>query len=250
MRLRVVIPRILENKGANAQSARLGCGLCERGRGVFYRHPSAHGADEAQRGTQRPDIRDGYSTATRSAWHAGKYPATLVEQLSPARCERFFTHDGDTYQIIKPIRDMCVFSIHNVVRDPPFSSLDIISCRNLLIYMDAGLQNRLIPLFHYVLSPRGYLFLGGSEGLADNTSLFHEADKKQRIYQRIDAAVRSPMFFPTADRILASGRYTEPGKRLKTLRANDIGSIVEQYHQGSSSLCRHQREGRDHLFLG
>ena len=225
---REVIPRLLENKGANAR-VRVWVPGCASGEEAYSIAILLHA--ELTKLNVAPSVQifatdiDGDAIGVA---RLGKYPATLVEQLSPARRERFFTHEGDSFQVIKPIRDMCVFSIHNVVRDPPFSSLDLISCRNLLIYMDAGLQNRLIPLFHYALSPRGYLFLGGSEGLADHAGLFLEADKKHRIYQRIDAAVRPPMFFPTADRILASGRNAEPAKRLKTLKANDIGSIVER----------------------
>ncbi len=132
------------------------------------------------------DIDDQAIEAARS----GRYPASSVEQLSPQRRERFFIRQGDVYQVNKQIREMCVFSVHNVVRDPPFSSLDLISCRNLLIYMDAGLQQRLMPLFHYALSPGGYLFLGSSEGVSSSAGLFRELDPNQRIFQRMEGAHR------------------------------------------------------------
>ena len=96
---------------------------------------------------------------------AGLYPASIAADISPERLARFFTAepDGSAYRIHKSIRDMLVFSEQNVIKDPPFSKLDLISCRNLLIYMGGDLQKKLIPLFHYALNPDGFLFLGTSE---------------------------------------------------------------------------------------
>src|ERR1700756_4015398 len=81
---------------------------------------------------------------------------------------------------------MCVYSIHNLAKDPPFSKLDLISCRNLLIYFDAPLQNRLVRTFHYALRPSGYMFLGASEGVARHGGLFAVLDRKHRLFQRRD----------------------------------------------------------------
>ncbi len=117
---------------------------------------------------------------------AGIYPASIAADVSPQRLARFFTIEpgGGTYRIHKDIRDMVIFSEQDVVKDPPFSKLDLISCRNVMIYMGSTLQKKLIPLFHYALNPGGMLFLGTSETTGDFTSLFSALDNKQKIYQR------------------------------------------------------------------
>lgn len=117
---------------------------------------------------------------------AGVYPASIASDLSPERLARFFTAvpGGNAYRIHKGIRDLLVFSEQDVNKDPPFSKLDLISCRNLLIYLGADLQKKLIPLFHYALNPDGMLFLGTSEGVGDFTELFTAIDRKAKLYQR------------------------------------------------------------------
>ncbi len=119
---------------------------------------------------------------------AGRYPAGIVADISPERLARFFTiePDGNAYRIHKGIRDMLIFSEQNVIKDPPFSKLDLISCRNLLIYLDAELQKKLIPLFHYALKLGGMLFLGTSEGIGEFDTLFSVVDRKAKLYQRRD----------------------------------------------------------------
>ncbi len=117
---------------------------------------------------------------------AGIYPASIAADISPARLARFFTLEpgGHTYRIHKGIRDMVIFSEQDMVKDPPFSKLDLISCRNVMIYMGSTLQKKLIPLFHYALNPGGVLFLGTSETTGDFNGLFAALDSKQKIYQR------------------------------------------------------------------
>jgi two-component system CheB/CheR fusion protein len=111
----------------------------------------------------------------------------LPPGLSQARFERWFSKEGDQYRPTKEIRDLCVFSVHNLVKDPPFSKLDLICCRNLLIYFDTGLQHRAAQTFHYALRPGGYLFLGPSESATRDAKLFAVVDKKHRILQRLDS---------------------------------------------------------------
>ncbi|MFH0998394.1 MAG: chemotaxis protein CheB [Pseudomonadota bacterium] len=119
---------------------------------------------------------------------AGIYPANIATDISPERLARFFVADPDagTYRIHKGIRDMLVFSEQNVIKDPPFSRLDLISCRNLMIYLGGDLQKKLIPLFQYALNPRGFLFLGTSETVGDSGDLFAVLDRKSKLYQRKD----------------------------------------------------------------
>ncbi|MBV5317681.1 MAG: PAS domain-containing protein [Desulfobulbaceae bacterium] len=120
---------------------------------------------------------------------SGVYPASIASDVSPERLRRFFvaTTNGDgSYRIHKGIRDILVFSEHNLIKDPPFSKLDLISCRNLLIYLDNDLQKRIIPMFHYALNPKGYLFQGTSETVAEYQTLFDALDRGLKLYQRKD----------------------------------------------------------------
>jgi len=120
----------------------------------------------------------------------GLFPASIATDLSPERLSRFFTAepDGGSYRIHKAIRDMLIFSEQDLIKDPPFSKLDLISCRNLLIYMGGELQKKLIPLFHYALNPGGFLFQGTSETVGDFGDLFTVLDRKAKLYQRKEDA--------------------------------------------------------------
>ncbi|WP_263572365.1 CheR family methyltransferase [Roseateles oligotrophus] len=116
---------------------------------------------------------------------AGIYPASIAADLSPERLKRFFTPepDGNSYRVNKELRELLVFSEHDVTQDPPFSRLDLLSCRNLLIYLGADLQKKLIPLFHYALKPGGWLLLGSSEGVGEFDALFAAFDTKEKVYR-------------------------------------------------------------------
>ncbi|WP_296444081.1 CheR family methyltransferase [Rhodoferax sp. UBA5149] len=116
----------------------------------------------------------------------GLFPASITADVSAERLARYFTAEpGDTgYRIHKGIRDMLVFSEQDVIKDPPFSKLDLISCRNLLIYMGGELQKKIIPMFHYALNPDGMLFLGTSETVGEFDDLFAVLDRKSKLYQR------------------------------------------------------------------
>jgi two-component system CheB/CheR fusion protein len=120
----------------------------------------------------------------------GRYRKPL-SGVSPERLERWFVEEGDDYCVTKEIREMCVYSTHNLIKDPPFSKLDLISCRNLLIYLNVMMQNRLMRIFHYALRPSSYLFLGLSEGVSRHGELFAVLDKKHRVFQRRDDVAAS-----------------------------------------------------------
>ena len=117
---------------------------------------------------------------------SGLYPASIAMDLTPDRLARFFTLEpgGAAYRVRKAIRDLLIFSEQNLIKDPPFSRLDLISCRNLMIYLGGPVQKRIIPLFHYALKPKGFLFLGSSESVGEATDLFTVLDRKQKCYQR------------------------------------------------------------------
>ncbi|HKV06531.1 MAG TPA: chemotaxis protein CheB, partial [Thermoanaerobaculia bacterium] len=128
------------------------------------------------------------------------YPESMASQVSPERLKRFFTKQGNLYQVTREIRELCLFSTHNVIADPPFSRLDLVSCRNLLIYLESDLQKKIISLFHYALRPGGYLLLGPSENVASRPELFRTLDKKHRVFQSKDTVPRPPVSFPLTER--------------------------------------------------
>jgi two-component system, chemotaxis family, CheB/CheR fusion protein len=117
----------------------------------------------------------------------GLYAENIAQDLSPERLRRFFVEEEGGYRVGKALREMIVFARQNVMSDPPFSRLDIISCRNLLIYFEPGLQKKVFPVFHYALKPGGYLYLGASESIGGFTDLFEPLDKKHKIYTKKSA---------------------------------------------------------------
>ena len=147
----------------------------------------------------------------------GRYPASIAADLTPERLARFFTaeSDGSFYRINKGLRDMLIFSEQNLAKDPPFSKLDLISCRNLLIYMGGDLQKKLIPLFHYALNPGGYLFLGTSETVGEFSDLFAVHDRKAKVYQCRDS-------YHSLTRATAS-RFLPPVTALEIAHPRDGG---------------------------
>jgi two-component system CheB/CheR fusion protein len=130
---------------------------------------------------------------------AGVYPANIAADLTPARLKRFFLKQENSYQVKKELREMVVFAPQDFIKDPPFSRMDLICCRNLLIYLETDIQKKLLPLLHYALKPGGLLFLGPSETIGDASDLFSTVDKKWKIFQRKEVAV-SPerLRFPSA----------------------------------------------------
>jgi two-component system CheB/CheR fusion protein len=186
----VVIPKLLEGKGADDE-VRVWVPGCATGEEVYSiaillreQMDELHGVPKVQ--IFATDIDEGAMAFARTA----RYPTNLVKQISPERLNRFFVSDAGSYCLVKELRDMCIFSAHSVIRDPPFSRLDLISCRNLLIYVKLELQRRVIPLFHYALRGGGYLFLGPSENVSPFTDLFLPIDRKNRIFQRRDLGSR------------------------------------------------------------
>jgi two-component system CheB/CheR fusion protein len=154
---------------------------------------------------------------------AGRYSGTAVAQLSAARMERFFRREDGGYRIARDVRDRCVFVRHDLVSDPPISKLDLISCRNLMIYLGPELQQRIVPLFHYALNQPGFLLLGRGEALPGFESMFELVDSEARIYAR-KKAVRASLTFPLAGQL---GR--QPWRRGDALRSHhDVQADVDR----------------------
>ena len=179
-----VLSRLIENRQPT-ETLRLWCAGCANGAEAYTLAILCRELMEARQ-AQFPvqifatDIDQRALQVARNAI----YPVGIEEHVTPARLSRFFVKQGKQYHVCKEIREMVLFSSHNLISDPPFSRLDMISCRNLLIYLGSHLQNKLIPLFHYALRPSGYLFLGPSESIAAHGELFQPLHLQHRISQR------------------------------------------------------------------
>jgi two-component system CheB/CheR fusion protein len=126
---------------------------------------------------------------------AGVYIDNIEADVSPDRLRRFFARSDGYYRISKALRELCVFSRHNLIKDPPFSHLDLVSCRNVLIYLDLPLQKRVLPILHYALNPNGFLFLGSSESIGTFPDLFNVVDAKHRVFAKKQVVANVPLDF-------------------------------------------------------
>ena len=178
-----VIPKLFENRGADG-TVRVWVPGCATGEEVFSIAILLREHMETLAAVPRVQIFatdiDEHALAVA---RAARYPEAMLDSVSPARKRRFFVQDGDSFVLSKDVRDLCIFSPHSVIRDPPFSRIDLISCRNLLIYFGTEAQNQVIPIFHYALRPNGYLFLGTAENVTQFGEIFTPVDKKYRIFR-------------------------------------------------------------------
>jgi two-component system, chemotaxis family, CheB/CheR fusion protein len=150
----------------------------------------------------------------------GAYSGNIVSDISPSRLERFFVREGEGYRIKRDVRDLVVFAPHNILVDPPFSNLDIVCCRNLLIYLNADAQMKLLALMHYALNPGGFLILGTAESIGGFSHLFSPVNQKWRVYERKDVIERMLLEMPAhASRRL---RIAAPAAEEKEEPAMDI----------------------------
>ncbi len=159
---------------------------------------------------------------------AGLYPPNIASDLSAERLRRFFTKEDAGYRVKKSIREMVVFAIQNVIKDPPFTKLDLLSCRNLLIYLEPELQNRLIQAFHYGLKPGGMLFLSPSESIGNHTGLFTPISRKWKFYgaTHSPAAARTIMTSPL---IWAAGSdASASGEGLKNAKETNFADLTRR----------------------
>jgi two-component system CheB/CheR fusion protein len=192
---RQVIPKLFQGKGAN-DAIRIWIPGCSTGEEAYsiamLLREQAPKSGVAKLQIFASDIDEQVLEVAR----IGRYPAAIADHLSPERLQRFFVREDGTYRIVSDLREMCLFSVHDLLRNAPFSKLDLISCRNLLIYFNGDLQNRVIPLFHYALRDHGYLFLGSSENVTRHGKLFDTVDKAHRIFQRRAVVTRGLPHFP------------------------------------------------------
>ncbi|MCK0506504.1 chemotaxis protein CheB [Aromatoleum anaerobium] len=159
---------------------------------------------------------------------AGVFPDNIAADVSPARLARHFTHDEQGYLISKQIRDMCLFAKQNVVKDPPFSRLDLISCRNLLIYLGPVLQKKVLALFHYALKPAGFLLLGSAETIGKHADMYRTLDTKHKIYVKKALAATLQLDFSAP--LSSSFSVAEPAahERAAPLAGRDLSKAVDR----------------------
>ena len=161
----------------------------------------------------------------------GRYPQSIEKDVPPERLARWFVREGGTYCVHRDLREMCIFSAHNVIKDPPFSRIDLISCRNLLIYLNSDLQDRVIPLFHFSLHSGGYLFLGPSENVTRHVKLFEPLDRHHRIFRRLDTPRRVLPEFPLTARADPRRIPGDPPVHVRPVNGvtRSVERLVERY---------------------
>ena len=164
----------------------------------------------------------------------GQYPDKIAADVGPARLARFFSAHGDGYLIDKQIREMVLFAQHDVISDPPFTRLDLLFCRNLMIYLNPSLQKRLIPLFSYSLRPEGALLLGGSETIGSAQALFTPLSPKSRLYWRSRNAINpKSVNFPVLNRVppsrLKEPRVSQPATPSANLQVHAEQALLQEF---------------------
>lgn len=176
----------------------------------------------------------------------GRYPHNIDLDVSQERLERFFTRERDYYEVIPQLREMLVFAKQDVIKDAPFSRVDLVSCRNLLIYLGLELQKQLLPTFHYALKPNGYLFLGSAETVGNLDDLFAVVDRRWKIYQRRDneMARREYYRFPKLSQTSGTPKAQPPHEEKKP--GEDYGPLVRglllRDHVPAAVLINRQNE--------
>ena len=250
-----VIPRLFNNKPIGADIRVWVCG-CSTGEEAYSLAILVQEQMETLKLTFKVQIfaTDIDQQAIEQA-RSGVFPGSIAADITPERLARFFALDEDsnTYRVQKSVRDLLVFSEQNVIKDPPFSKLDLISCRNLLIYMNGDLQKRLIPLFHYALNPEGVLFLGASETVGEHTNAFQPLDRKWKIYLRqedLSGASRLPLgeFVPPLARGTVAHERPSDGHPNKQVNLQGIIQKALLDYYGSVGALVNERGEILHIY--
>lgn len=163
---------------------------------------------------------------------AGVYGGTIKKQVSPEQLERFFEPVSGGFRVQKTIRDVCIFARHSLAADPPFSNLDLISCRNVLIYMEPALQRKIIPILHFGLKPNGVLLLGASETIGDFSNLFATKEKKVKAYSKREVKLKTipEAFLPSAPVHVPgknTGHHNFSSSHQKHLKPDELRVVVD-----------------------
>ncbi|MBA3034565.1 MAG: PAS domain-containing protein [Gammaproteobacteria bacterium] len=159
---------------------------------------------------------------------AGSYPPNIAADVTPERLRRFFIKEDAGYRVKKDIREMVVFAIQNVIKDPPFTRLDLLACRNLMIYLEPELQNRLIPSFHYALKPGGVLFLSPSESIASHPDLFTPVNRKWKFYRAVHSATATHAVMASDLAWTGSGGSRGFEETVKKVKETDFAELARR----------------------
>jgi len=161
----------------------------------------------------------------------GVYPENIAADLSPERLKNFFEKENNNFRVRRAVRESVVFAAHNLLKDPPFSRLDLLVCRNLLIYLEPKAQKKVLPLFHYALRPGGVLFLGSSETVGEFADLFTPVHKKWSVYRRVDVspALQPIVEFPTGGKAAATAvERALAGQQLAEVGESEIAAATSR----------------------
>ncbi len=218
-----LVPALLAARPAGPLRAWVaGCSTGEEAYSLAIVLKEALGAEATARGTKIQIFATDLDQDAIDKARLGSYPENIAADVSPERLARFFSKEDSRYRVKAEIREAVIFAPHNLIMDAPFTKLDFLSCRNLLIYLAPEVQKKLFPLFHYSLDPDGILFLGSAETVGTFTELFAPISAKARIFRRCDTAGRPeliefPSSFARADRGAAASR--EPQKKGVSLQS-------------------------------
>src|SRR5262249_5681408 len=158
----------------------------------------------------------------------GIYSSAIEKDVSPERLQRFFQKLDSTYQINRTVRDLCTFARQNITADAPFSRLDLVSCRNVLIYLGAQLQKRALPIFHYALNAGGYLMLGPSETVGMFSDMFELVDRGAKIYAKKVSRGRHDLDLHIPEGTFREVKTLEPARMSPAAEGRDFNSQVQQ----------------------
>ena len=197
----------------------------------------AEHAETAEKGLQLKIFATDLADNNLASARRGLYPASMVESLSSDRLERFFEKTGESYRIKREIREAVVFAPQNLLADPPYSKMDLVSCRNLLIYLDDDGQNRVLSLAHFALREGGYLFLGNAESVGQRDHLFSIVSKRWRIYQRTGGREPKAVDFP----IWPSVQLPERDRVKPKLADVTVQALADRFGPASVVIDRHYR---------
>ena len=225
-----IFPRLVENRTVKSP-IRIWVPGCSTGEEVYSLAIALYEFLEEHRlevGAQffGTDLVDRHIGVARAAIYGEKN----VKSLSPQRLERFFDKTAQGYRVIKRIREMCVFATQDITQDPPFPNIDLLSCRNLLIYFDTTFQSTVIPLFHFALKPNGFLLLGTSESLGRFPELFTALNKHGNIFCKRFLGSKSPYRFPVNSPIFNQKIRSQgdTGDRVKAPELQEVDSRIDQ----------------------
>ena len=233
---RRILPRLLERKG-NKRNVRVWIAGCATGEEAYTMAMMlCEAAENSPRAVQVQLFATDLDEDAIAIAREGYYTDADVAEVSPERLRRFFVRESDGYRVRRELREIILFAVHNIIKDPPFSHLDLVSCRNLLIYLDRDAQSRVLEVMHFALNSESYLFLGSSESIEGATDLFAQLDKEHHIYQAraVPTRMRLPVHDPGPKPTLSPFRdhaRPDPEERIRERRsfADLHQSLLEQF---------------------